>query len=90
MLTAEQAMKIYMLKISMLPELLTISRDAIIERRMRGRSYFVGLKYGVCARTIRDIWNRKTWAYASQRLWNLESFVSDGATKYKKSPQVSH
>ena len=90
MLTDEQVMKIYMLKISMLNELLTVSRAANLVKRMRGRSHLVGLQYGVSARTIRDIWNRKTWAYASQRLWTLESSVSDGAMIHKNSPQVSH
>ena len=31
----------------------------------RGLSQSVSKVYGVSARTIRDIWNQKTWAYAT-------------------------
>ena len=31
----------------------------------RGLSKLVSKVYGVSARTIRDIWNQKTWAYAT-------------------------
>ena len=32
---------------------------------IRGLSKLVSKIYGVSARTIRDIWNQKTWAYAT-------------------------
>ena len=32
---------------------------------IRGLSQLVSKVYGVSARTIRDIWNQKTWAYAT-------------------------
>jgi hypothetical protein len=46
---------------------------------MKGRSGPVSKLFGVTARTVRDIWNRKTWAYATRHLWPREdSFALGG------------
>jgi hypothetical protein len=37
--------------------------------KMKGMSAKVSKKYGVSAKTIRDIWNRKTWTNATRALW---------------------
>ena len=47
--------------------------------RMKGKSAKLALRYGVSAKTIRDVWNRKTWADATAHLWineNSESISS--------------
>jgi hypothetical protein len=38
----------------------------------RGKCSPVARKYGVAPRAVRDVWNRKTWAYATKQLWPLE------------------
>ncbi len=39
---------------------------------LRGQSAVVAVKYNVSAKTIRDIWNRRTWTFATCRLWKQE------------------
>ena len=39
---------------------------------MRGKSSPLSKIYGVSPRTIRDIWNRRTWAYATIPFWSAE------------------
>jgi hypothetical protein len=38
-----------------------------VSRLSRGQSAIVAEKYNVSAKTIRDIWNRKTWTFATCR-----------------------
>ncbi len=40
-----------------------------VSRLLRGQSTVVAVKYNVSAKTIRDIWNRKTWTFATCILW---------------------
>ena len=35
----------------------------------RGSSVPLAVEYGVSPKTIRDIWNRRTWAFATLQLW---------------------
>jgi hypothetical protein len=41
-------------------------------RLLRGKSTFIARMYKVSAKTIRDIWNRKTWTFATCRLWHRD------------------
>jgi hypothetical protein len=50
--------------------------DARVE--MKGKSVQVSAKYGVSAKTVRDIWNRRTWIDATSFLWSIESLRSEG------------
>ena len=38
----------------------------------KGLSAKVALKYGVSPKTIRDIWNKRTWTDATRSLWEPE------------------
>jgi hypothetical protein len=38
--------------------------------KTKGKSVQVSAKYGVSAKTIRDIWNRRTWTDATSFLWS--------------------
>ena len=38
--------------------------------KVKGKSVKVSAKYGVSAKTIRDIWNRRTWTHATSALWS--------------------
>jgi hypothetical protein len=40
---------------------------------MKGKSAKVAAKYGVSAKTIRDIWNERTWTYATSAVWRSRS-----------------
>ena len=67
-LTAEQAIEIYGLKPVPRTDLLKLPR-------MRGLSLPIAKKYGVSPKTIRDIWNRRTWAFATVSLLPSEHDV---------------
>lgn len=72
MLAKEQVEAIYMIKISTIAEYSRRHKHCAIDAVMRGKSGPLASKYGVSPRTIRDIWNRKTWGYATEHLWSLE------------------
>jgi hypothetical protein len=44
---------------------------------MRGKSVKVSAKYGVDAKTIRDIWNRRTWTSATSAFWSNHSVLPE-------------
>ena len=68
MLTESQAVEIYLLKISNVHD----GSGRTSGKCKRGQSVPIGARYGVSSRTIRDIWNRKTWSFATQHLWHME------------------
>ncbi|EKX37935.1 hypothetical protein GUITHDRAFT_115907 [Guillardia theta CCMP2712] len=45
----------------------------------------LGIKYGVTAKAIRDIWNKRTWAHATLELWSDEE-----RSRYKKMRTGNH
>ena len=73
MLCEAQVLEIYKLKISIMHDLYMCCESGNPNQWLRGKNIPVALRYGVTPRAIRDIWNRKTWAYATQQLWPLES-----------------
>lgn len=73
MLTAELAEEIYRLKLQMRAAHGKHS-STDFEASMRGKSGPLSKVYGVSARTIRDIWNRNTWAFATVHLWGKENY----------------
>ncbi len=68
MLTDSKAIEIYGMKGSW-----GLLMDARPGSTLRGLSVPVSKLFGVSSRAIRDIWNRKTWSYATKELWRLES-----------------
>ena len=60
MLTEKQVIEIYRIK-------KRLDMDQECRASIRGMSGPISKVYGVNARTVRDIWNRKTWAYATER-----------------------
>eukprot|EP00960_Hanusia_phi_P055172 762900-Hanusia_phi.AAC.1 len=64
-LTAETACEIYSMRPSR-------SDDSKGEARAKSHSAEIARKYGVTAKTIRDIWNRSTWSKATRKLWTEE------------------
>jgi hypothetical protein len=64
------AAEIYRLKITMLQKHATFPRDPVLT--LRGQSVFVSSMFDVSPKTIRDIWNRRTWQRATQAFWAFE------------------
>jgi hypothetical protein len=74
MLTEAQAIEIYKLKLSFQSDHAASHFDPRVRSLlMRGRSNPLSERFGVSPRTIRDIWNRKTWAYATKSVWSQEA-----------------
>ena len=72
-LSPQQAVEIYSRKL----ELLASQKFGPHVHRsrwlLRGQSARVSERYNVSAKTIRDIWSRRTWTFATGRLWLTES-----------------
>ena len=88
MLTEIDAVEIYKLKIAMLKPSTFKSCLQDAESRIKGQSVRVAALFGVSPKTIRDIWNRRTWAYATIHLWYLEQpdlgeVLENGPSSYK-------
>ena len=75
MLAEHQVEAIYMVKISIMADFSSrhSCNSGRLDAIMRGKSGPLAKCYGVTSRAIRDIWNRKTWSYATERLWVLEA-----------------
>jgi hypothetical protein len=70
MLSEEQVLEIYMAKVSLLNQDSALDTNKM--QMIKGQSVRVSVMYGVTSRTIRDIWNRQSWAYVTRHLWCLE------------------
>jgi hypothetical protein len=82
-LTPQLAMEIYSHKL-----LLQTPRDfgSCFEtaRLLKGQSTHFAKKYNVSAKTIRDIWNRRTWTFATCSLWRGEISMSASSDPYSQ------
>lgn len=65
-LTSAQAKDIFAIRPSMDSPDARAARGRISES---ARSRAVGARYGISAKTVRDIWNRVTWTAATEPLW---------------------
>mmetsp|Transcript_19614 Transcript_19614/g.48132 ORF Transcript_19614/g.48132 Transcript_19614/m.48132 type:complete len:592 (+) Transcript_19614:318-2093(+) len=64
-LSKQQALDIYSMRSP------TTTNDTTLQA-VAGKSSMVAEMYGVSPKTIRDIWNRKTWAQVTRGLWTQE------------------
>ena len=71
MLTELQAIEIYRTKIEFTSK--ARSGTALPLRNFASESIRVGKIYGVSPRTVQNIWNRRSWGYATKQFWNCES-----------------
>jgi hypothetical protein len=62
LLTEEQAIQIYKFRPGS-------TNDAEIDRSLVGKSGDVAKKFGISPKAVRDIWNRRSWAYETRHLW---------------------
>ena len=73
MLQEQQVVAIYMAKLAFRMQTREDKPDNKYIQGIKGQSVRVSAMYGVTSRTIRDIWNRQSWAYATRHLWHLET-----------------
>ena len=70
-LTPKLALEIYAQKLKILTP--RNVKDCLSPANLlRGQSVSVANRYNVSAKTIRDIWNRKTWIFDTSCLWHYE------------------
>ena len=72
-LTPRLAVEIYLLKMK-LENLENSSSCKNQANTLKGRSVPVAKKYNVSAKTIRDVWNRRTWSFATESVWMHKQF----------------
>ncbi len=65
-LTEALAVEIYKYKLA----LKSLSSSAAI--KIKAKSLAVSQRFGVSPKTVRDIWRRRTWIYATYPLWSDE------------------
>ena len=87
-LTDQLALEIYKCKLDLLTPRTFKSSLENRNSRTRGQSPLVGKAFGVSAKTIRDIWNRRTWATATSCLWELER-CTDPSDDWRRSANQS-
>ena len=68
-LSSELAQEIYRYKVDFVPSSFKSCLQASLGRTLRGESGKVAKKYGVSPKTVRDIWNHKSWVNATEHLW---------------------
>ncbi len=71
-LSADQAIGIYQCKLQLLQPRSFEQCLQNIDARIRGQSVPVAERFGISPRTVRDIWSRHTWTYATEYLWAQE------------------
>jgi hypothetical protein len=71
-LSDSQAIEIYKCKLQLLRPSSFESCMQSAESRIKGQSVPVAARFGVSPKTVRDIWNRRTWAFTTEKLWDEE------------------
>ena len=71
-LSSPQVIEIYKHKLRLLRPSTFESCLQSAESRIKGQSVPVASLFGVSPKTVRDIWNRRTWAHATNFLWDHE------------------
>ena len=74
-LSDSKAFEIYKRKLDLLTPQSFMACLLDSESRIKGRSSVVGKEFGVSAKTIRDVWSRRTWAKATASLWPMEQVM---------------
>lgn len=81
-LNSEAAAEIYQYKLALITPDSFKSCIQKNEMKIKGHSTHLALKYGVTSKTIRDIWNRKSWISATAHLWEPNG-------KLEGSPEIN-
>ena len=84
------AAEIYAYKLKLLTPTSFESCFQPLETKIRGESSRLCTRYGVSSKTIRDIWNRRSWTTATTHLWmREESAPPMNSTQKVSSEQVA-
>jgi hypothetical protein len=68
-LSDKQAIEIYRCKLRLrTPDSFKSSLQSV-EARSKGQSAQIASRFGVSPKTIRDIWNRRTWVHTTEHMW---------------------
>jgi hypothetical protein len=95
-LTDEKAAEIYVYKLATLRSGLSKPKNYsqvflhTESPKIKGQSTLVAQQYAVSPKTIRDIWNRKTWANATRHLWSSETVVLNQYQPTQQFHQALH
>ena len=89
MLTAGTVVEIYKHKIRLRGQKTSTARKSSQDPSVRGKSSPVSKLYGVSPRTVRDIWNRRTWADVTSHLHDYEAILPS-TTSFNLLPRVFH
>jgi hypothetical protein len=68
-LNTQQAAEIYRCKLEILQNATSMQEPS---SSLQGQSTRIGFMFDVSPKTIRDVWNRRTWQGATCHLWNVE------------------
>jgi hypothetical protein len=71
-LSPVQAREIYQCKLKLLQPNASDPCLKSMVLKLKGQSVPVAACFGVSPKTVRDIWNRRTWAHATHDLWSHE------------------
>ena len=85
-----QAVEIYLHKVSSTARFNDISHHAVTIA-LRIDNAHLSKKYGITTRATRDIWNRRSWAYATNHMWKYEKVGTNSVEIAELSkPRVLH
>ena len=45
-------------------------KQSLLQKSISGTSVMIASRYNVSPKTVRDIWNRRTWCNATRSLWS--------------------
>jgi hypothetical protein len=76
-LNRDLAVEIYKHKLSLIKPRSFESCFQGEQSKLRGASIKLASKYGVSAKTVRDVWNHKSWVAATYHLWKAEEHRSE-------------
>ena len=75
MLSEQDAVVIYQEKISLLQKICHTVSSRKQVASLWGQTGPISKRFGVSSRTVKYIWNRQTWAYATNHLWPSEAML---------------
>ena len=83
MLTGSDAVGIYKMKLVMQNQNKGLHSSCLESNSLWGKTRPVAKLFGTNIRTVKYIWNRKTWAHATKHLWAMETIFRPHAYESK-------
>ena len=74
-LISTQVLHIYMYKLQLLHASTFKACLQDVDSRLKGQSKWFAPMFGVSSKTVRDIWNRRTWTQTTGVLWAQEDVL---------------